>query len=75
MLGRHDVARDPDERIGHRFPFCEPPGGAQSDHEETFRLVSDRLDAALRKLERRSADELVRERHDRYRAMGVFEEK
>jgi acetyl-CoA carboxylase carboxyl transferase subunit alpha len=53
----------------------EPTGGAQADHEETFRLVSDRLDTALRKLERRSPDELVKARHDRYRAMGVFEER
>ena len=53
----------------------EPVGGAQADHEETFRLVGDRLDATLRKLERRAADELVKARHDRYRAMGVFEER
>jgi acetyl-CoA carboxylase carboxyl transferase subunit alpha len=52
----------------------EPTGGAQADHEETFRLVGDRLDAALRKLERRPASELVEQRHDRYRAIGVFEE-
>jgi acetyl-CoA carboxylase carboxyl transferase subunit alpha len=52
----------------------EPTGGAQADHEETFRLVGDRLDAALRKLERSSADELVKARCDRYRALGVFEE-
>ena len=53
----------------------EPVGGAQADHEETFRLVGDRLDAMLRKLERLTPDDLVKERHDRYRAMGVFEEK
>jgi acetyl-CoA carboxylase carboxyl transferase subunit alpha len=53
----------------------EPTGGAQADHEEAFRLVGDRLDAALRKLERHDAAELVKERHDRYRAMGVFEER
>jgi hypothetical protein len=29
----------------------------------------------LRKLERREPDELIKARHDRYRAMGVFEEK
>jgi acetyl-CoA carboxylase carboxyl transferase subunit alpha len=52
----------------------EPTGGAQADHEETFRAVGDRLDAVLRKLERRDATELVESRHDRYRAMGVFEE-
>ena len=53
----------------------EPPGGAQADHEETFRALGDRLDGQLRKLERRSPDELVKDRYDRYRAMGVFEEK
>jgi acetyl-CoA carboxylase carboxyl transferase subunit alpha len=53
----------------------EPPGGAQADHEETFRSVGDRLDAQLRKLERRSPEELVGARYDRYRAMGVFEER
>jgi acetyl-CoA carboxylase carboxyl transferase subunit alpha len=53
----------------------EPAGGAQVDHEETFRSLSDRLDGQLRKLERRSPDELVKARYDRYRAMGVFEEK
>ena len=34
-----------------------------------------RLDAMLRKLERLTPADLVKERHDRYRAMGVFEEK
>jgi acetyl-CoA carboxylase carboxyl transferase subunit alpha len=53
----------------------EPPGGAQADHEETFRALGDRLDGQLRKLERRPADELVAARYDRYRAMGVVEEK
>jgi acetyl-CoA carboxylase carboxyl transferase subunit alpha len=52
----------------------EPAGGAQADHEETFRLVGDRLDSALRKLQRPQASELIEQRHDRYRAMGVFEE-
>jgi acetyl-CoA carboxylase carboxyl transferase subunit alpha len=53
----------------------EPEGGAQADHEEAFRLVGDRLDAVLRKLERREADDLVKTRYDRYRAMGVYEER
>jgi acetyl-CoA carboxylase carboxyl transferase subunit alpha len=53
----------------------EPAGGAQADHEETFRLLGDRLDATLRKLERREPDELVKARYDRYRSMGVFEER
>jgi acetyl-CoA carboxylase carboxyl transferase subunit alpha len=53
----------------------EPAGGAQADHDETFRLLADRLDGALRKLERRDGDELVKARYDRYRSMGVFEER
>jgi acetyl-CoA carboxylase carboxyl transferase subunit alpha len=53
----------------------EPPGGAQADHEETFRAVGDRLDAHLRKLERRAPDELLRARHDRFRAFGAVEER
>jgi acetyl-CoA carboxylase carboxyl transferase subunit alpha len=53
----------------------EPAGGAQCDHEETFRAVGDRLDAHLRKLERRQPAELVRDRYARFRAMGTFEEK
>ncbi|HVR29689.1 MAG TPA: acetyl-CoA carboxylase carboxyltransferase subunit alpha [Thermoanaerobaculia bacterium] len=53
----------------------EPPGGAQADHEETFRAVGDRLDGQLRKLERRSAEDLVRARYDRFRVFGAFEER
>ena len=53
----------------------EPAGGAQANHEETLRVVGDRLDGQLRKLERRSSDELVRARYERYRAFGVFEER
>jgi len=53
----------------------EPAGGAQANHEETLRAVGDRLDGQLRKLERRSSDELVRARYERYRAFGVFEER
>jgi len=53
----------------------EPPGGAQVDHEETFRAVGDRLDAHLRKLERRAGDELVRARYDRFRSFGAYEER
>ena len=52
----------------------EPLGGAQSDPEEAFRLVGDRLDLALRALERRKPKDLVARRYDKFRRLGVYEE-
>lgn len=53
----------------------EPPGGAHVDYELTFRNVDKSLSQALKKLEGKSADELIQERYDKFRRMGVFVEK
>jgi acetyl-CoA carboxylase carboxyl transferase subunit alpha len=52
----------------------EPVGGVQADHEEAFRIVGDRLDAALRSLERRKPADLVNERYGKFRAIGIYQE-
>lgn len=52
----------------------EPAGGAHTDHAEAARRVGDRLDEALVELESLSGDELVAQRYDRFRRLGVFEE-
>jgi acetyl-CoA carboxylase carboxyl transferase subunit alpha len=51
----------------------EPLGGAHTDHRETARRVGDAVDTALVELEALAPEEVVARRHDRFRALGVFE--
>jgi acetyl-CoA carboxylase carboxyl transferase subunit alpha len=53
----------------------EPPGGAHIDPELTFKNVDKFLYQALKKLEGKPADQLVAERYQKIRKLGVFVEK
>jgi acetyl-CoA carboxylase carboxyl transferase subunit alpha len=48
----------------------EPPGGAHSDPEATLKNVGDALEDELRTLSAMSAEELRRQRSDRFYAIG-----
>jgi len=50
----------------------EPPGGAQTDHDEAARLLGESLQEALEELDGVPGDELKRRRRARFRALGVF---
>jgi len=50
----------------------EPGGGAQSDHDESARLLKTALVEALGELEDLPADELRRRRRAKFRGLGVF---
>jgi acetyl-CoA carboxylase carboxyl transferase subunit alpha len=50
----------------------EPPGGAQSDHDEAARLLGESLREALEELDGVPGDELKRRRRARFRSLGVF---
>jgi acetyl-CoA carboxylase carboxyl transferase subunit alpha len=52
----------------------EPPGGAHTDPAETCRRVGERLQATLGELERLRPDELVVQRYQRFRSLGVYDE-
>jgi acetyl-CoA carboxylase carboxyl transferase subunit alpha len=52
----------------------EPPGGAHTDLREAARRVGDVIARALAELESLSPEELVEQRYDRFRAIGVYEE-
>jgi acetyl-CoA carboxylase carboxyl transferase subunit alpha len=52
----------------------EPPGGAHNDHETVARDVRDEIIAALNELKQKDVATLLRERHAKYRRMGVFDE-
>lgn len=52
----------------------EPPGGAHTDPREAARRVGDVIARALAELETLSPEELVDQRYDRFRAIGVYEE-
>ncbi|OGK77473.1 MAG: acetyl-CoA carboxylase carboxyltransferase subunit alpha [Candidatus Rokubacteria bacterium GWC2_70_16] len=52
----------------------EPPGGAHRDWEEAAAQLRGALSAELGQLKSRTADELVRERYERFRRIGVFAE-
>ncbi len=53
----------------------EPPGGAHIDPEQTYKNVDKYLYQALKKLEGKPADQLVAERYQKIRKLGVFVEK
>ncbi|HVP91365.1 MAG TPA: acetyl-CoA carboxylase carboxyltransferase subunit alpha [Terriglobales bacterium] len=53
----------------------EPPGGAHIDPEQTYRNVDKFLYQALKKLEGKPVDELLAERYQKIRKLGVFVEK
>jgi acetyl-CoA carboxylase carboxyl transferase subunit alpha len=53
----------------------EPPGGAHIDPEQTYKNVDKHIYQALKKLEEKPAAELVAERYQKIRKLGVFVEK
>ena len=48
----------------------EPPGGAHSDPAATVRAVGDAIEEELKALSEMTADQLLRQRADRYYAIG-----
>ncbi len=53
----------------------EPPGGAHIDPAQAFRNVDKHISQALRKFESKPVDEMLEERYQKFRKMGVFIEK
>ncbi len=53
----------------------EPLGGAHRDHHKMSLQIKNYLLKELRQLNRKSIDELVQTRYDRFRRIGVFEER
>jgi acetyl-CoA carboxylase carboxyl transferase subunit alpha len=53
----------------------EPPGGAHVDPESTFKTVDKHISQALKKLEAKPVKELLEERYQKFRKMGVTTEK
>ena len=51
----------------------EPLGGAHSDSDEACRRVGKVLEQALSELAGKSPEELIAQRYEKFRAMGVFE--
>jgi acetyl-CoA carboxylase carboxyl transferase subunit alpha len=52
----------------------EPPGGAHTDPEQTVRRVGDAIERALRQLARKPVEQLLEERYQRFRRLGVHVE-
>ena len=52
----------------------EPIGGAHTDPAEMARRVGERLEAALVDLEGKETEQLIEERYQRFRRLGVFVE-
>jgi acetyl-CoA carboxylase carboxyl transferase subunit alpha len=53
----------------------EPPGAAHIDPETTYKNVDKALSQTLKKLEQKPIDELLAERYQKFRKMGVYVEK
>ena len=50
----------------------EPPGGAHSDPTEMCRIVGEHMSEWLKTCHEKSRDELLRDRYQKFRAMGVY---
>ncbi|MFP4081356.1 MAG: acetyl-CoA carboxylase carboxyltransferase subunit alpha [Candidatus Aminicenantes bacterium] len=53
----------------------EPPGGAHINPEKAFKNVDRELNLVLNRLEQKSPQERLKERQEKFRKIGVFEEK
>jgi acetyl-CoA carboxylase carboxyl transferase subunit alpha len=53
----------------------EPPGGAHIDPAQTFGNVDKHISQELKKLESKPVGEMLEERYQKFRKMGVFTEK
>jgi acetyl-CoA carboxylase carboxyl transferase subunit alpha len=53
----------------------EPAGGAHIDPEQTFKNVDKYISQALKKLDQKPVEEMLEERYQKFRKMGVFTEK
>ena len=53
----------------------EPPGGAHIDLVQTFKNVDRQLNQVLKKLEQKTPEELIEERYQKFRKIGVYQEK
>jgi acetyl-CoA carboxylase carboxyl transferase subunit alpha len=53
----------------------EPAGGAHIDPEQTFKNVDKVLSQTLKKLEQKPKEELLEERYQKFRKMGIYVEK
>lgn len=53
----------------------EPPGGAHVDYDQTFKNVDKHISQTLKKLEHKPMGDLLQERYQKFRKMGVFSEK
>jgi len=52
----------------------EPPGAAHVDHETTFKNVDAVLQKTLNKLEKKTVEELLNDRYEKFRQIGIYEE-
>jgi len=52
----------------------EPPGGAHRDPETAAASLKSAVVAALREIMQVPTDTLVRQRYEKFRKMGVFQE-
>jgi len=53
----------------------EPPGGAHVDYAQTFKNVNKHLHSTLKRLEKKTPEEIIQERYQKFRKIGVFTEK
>jgi acetyl-CoA carboxylase carboxyl transferase subunit alpha len=53
----------------------EPPGGAHIDYDLTFKNVDKHLNQTLKKLKEKPVAELLEDRYQKFRKMGIYSEK
>jgi len=53
----------------------EPCGGAHIDPEQTYKTIDKHLSQTLKKLQQKPKDELLEDRYQKFRKMGIYLEK
>jgi len=53
----------------------EPPGGAHVDYETMFKNMDMSLKKTLSRLEKKTVEEMLNERYEKFRQIGIYDEK
>jgi len=53
----------------------EPPGGAHIDYKQVFKNVDEQINMSMKKIKQKSIENMLEDRYQKYRKIGIFVEK
>jgi len=53
----------------------EPPGGAHIDYNQVFKNVDEQINMSMKKIKQKSIENMLEDRYQKFRKIGVFVEK